>query len=138
MGWPQPVVPGVAAPCRLLPLLAVAHCRGWPQPVVPAGGRPLQAATPVGGRPLQGAWPQPVAPLQEGPVTSLHCIFGQLGLFLRSFIFEFEVFFRWFDVLILFWYDHEESSLFAVMFSVVGKPQWIRMERMKEVKRPPL
>ncbi|RWW42392.1 hypothetical protein BHE74_00052060, partial [Ensete ventricosum] len=32
----------------------------------------------------------------------VHCIVSRLGLFLRDFIFEFEVFFRWYDVLILY------------------------------------
>ncbi|RWW68918.1 hypothetical protein BHE74_00023523 [Ensete ventricosum] len=32
----------------------------------------------------------------------MHYIVSRFGLFLRSFIFEFEVFFRWYDVLILY------------------------------------
>ncbi|RWW68892.1 hypothetical protein BHE74_00023550 [Ensete ventricosum] len=47
----------------------------------------------------------------------VHCIVGRLGLFLRGFIFEFEAFFRWFVVLILYWFNHEKSALFAAMFS---------------------
>ncbi|RZS21580.1 hypothetical protein BHM03_00054247 [Ensete ventricosum] len=47
----------------------------------------------------------------------MHCIVGRLGLFLRGFIFEFEVFFRWYSVLILYYFDDEEPPLFAVMFS---------------------
>ncbi|RWV93545.1 hypothetical protein GW17_00043993 [Ensete ventricosum] len=43
----------------------------------------------------------------------VHCIIDRLGLFLCSFIFKFEVFFRWFDVLILHWFNHEEPSLFC-------------------------
>ncbi|RWW39271.1 hypothetical protein BHE74_00055416, partial [Ensete ventricosum] len=44
--------------------LRAGRCRlalaGWPQPVAPAGWH--QPAVPAGGRPLQGAWPQPTAP----------------------------------------------------------------------------
>ncbi|RWW49501.1 hypothetical protein BHE74_00044319 [Ensete ventricosum] len=47
----------------------------------------------------------------------VHCIVGRLGLFLRSFIFEFKVFFRWYNVLILYWFDAEEPPLFVAMFS---------------------
>ncbi|RZS11122.1 hypothetical protein BHM03_00042444 [Ensete ventricosum] len=47
----------------------------------------------------------------------MHWRVGRLGLFLRSFIFEFKVFFRWFGILILYWFDHEEPSFFAAMFS---------------------
>ncbi|RWV97279.1 hypothetical protein BHE74_00044320 [Ensete ventricosum] len=32
----------------------------------------------------------------------MHCVVGQLGLFLSGFIFRFEAFFRWFTVLILY------------------------------------
>ncbi|RRT67952.1 hypothetical protein B296_00025927 [Ensete ventricosum] len=46
----------------------------------------------------------------------VHCVVGRLGLFLHGFIFGFEVFFRWFDVLILYWFNHEEPTLFAAMF----------------------
>ncbi|RWW05074.1 hypothetical protein GW17_00031672 [Ensete ventricosum] len=47
----------------------------------------------------------------------VHCVVGRLGLFLRGFIFGFEAFFRWFAVLILYWFNHEEPTLFAAMFS---------------------
>ncbi|RWW19243.1 hypothetical protein GW17_00016726 [Ensete ventricosum] len=47
----------------------------------------------------------------------VHCIVGRLGLFLRGFIFGFEDFFRWFAVLFLYWFNHEEPVLFAAMFS---------------------
>ncbi|RWW28560.1 hypothetical protein GW17_00006957 [Ensete ventricosum] len=46
----------------------------------------------------------------------MHCIIGRLGLFLHG-IFEFNVFFRWFNVLILYWFDHKEPSFFFAMFS---------------------
>ncbi|RWW30456.1 hypothetical protein GW17_00004966 [Ensete ventricosum] len=41
---------------------------------------------------------------------------GRLGLFLRGFIFGFETFFRWFDVLTLYWFYHKKPPLFATMF----------------------
>ncbi|RWV84225.1 hypothetical protein GW17_00054073, partial [Ensete ventricosum] len=47
----------------------------------------------------------------------VHCVVGRLGLFLRIFIFGFEAFFRWFVVLILYWFNHEEPTLFAAMSS---------------------
>ncbi|RWW54900.1 hypothetical protein BHE74_00038492, partial [Ensete ventricosum] len=37
-------------------------------------------------------------------------------LFLCGFIFKFEVFFRWYDILILYGFDDEEPPLFAAMF----------------------
>ncbi|RRT65497.1 hypothetical protein B296_00007012 [Ensete ventricosum] len=42
----------------------------------------------------------------------MHCVVGRLGLFLYGFIFRFEAFFRWFTVLILYWFNHEKSALF--------------------------
>ncbi|RZS03128.1 hypothetical protein BHM03_00033268 [Ensete ventricosum] len=51
------------------------------------------------------------------PCNRMHCVVGQLGLFLHGFIFGFETFFRWFVVLILYWFNHEKLALFAVMFS---------------------
>ncbi|RRT60411.1 hypothetical protein B296_00001105 [Ensete ventricosum] len=53
----------------------------------------------------------------------MHCVVGQLGLFLCGFLFGFKVFFRWFAVLILHWFNHEEPALFAVMFIA---PQFIK------------
>ncbi|RRT43615.1 hypothetical protein B296_00022060 [Ensete ventricosum] len=47
----------------------------------------------------------------------VHCVVNRLGLFLRGFIFGFETFFRWFTVLIFYWFNHEELALFAVIFS---------------------
>ncbi|RWV78129.1 hypothetical protein GW17_00060952 [Ensete ventricosum] len=47
----------------------------------------------------------------------MHCVVGQLGLFLYDFLFEFEAFFRWFIVLILHWFNHEESALLTAMFA---------------------
>ncbi|RRT79446.1 hypothetical protein B296_00001589 [Ensete ventricosum] len=47
----------------------------------------------------------------------MHCIVDRLGHFLRGFIFRFEAFFRWFAVLILYWFNHEKPTLFTVMFS---------------------
>ncbi|RRT41664.1 hypothetical protein B296_00052948 [Ensete ventricosum] len=47
----------------------------------------------------------------------MHCIVGWLGLFLRGFIFEFEVFLRWYSVLILYWFNDEEPPHFVAMFS---------------------
>ncbi|KAJ8477990.1 hypothetical protein OPV22_021717 [Ensete ventricosum] len=41
----------------------------------------------------------------------VHFIVGRLGLFLCGFIFEFEAFFRWYNVLILYWFDDEELPL---------------------------
>ncbi|RWV97561.1 hypothetical protein GW17_00039641 [Ensete ventricosum] len=41
----------------------------------------------------------------------VHCIVGRLGLFLHGFLFGFEAFFRWFPVLILHWFNHEEQAL---------------------------
>ncbi|RRT73688.1 hypothetical protein B296_00001233 [Ensete ventricosum] len=46
-----------------------------------------------------------------------HCIVILLGLFLYGFIFEFEVLFRWYGVLILYWFDDEKPPLLATMFS---------------------
>ncbi|RZS25511.1 hypothetical protein BHM03_00058718 [Ensete ventricosum] len=45
------------------------------------------------------------------------CIVSRLGLFLRGFIFGFEALFRLVVVLILYWSNHEEPTLFAAMFS---------------------
>ncbi|RWW38200.1 hypothetical protein BHE74_00056583 [Ensete ventricosum] len=47
----------------------------------------------------------------------VHCVVGRLGLFLYGFIFRFAAFFRWFTVLILYWFNHEELDLLAVVFS---------------------
>ncbi|RWW83538.1 hypothetical protein BHE74_00007962 [Ensete ventricosum] len=47
----------------------------------------------------------------------MHYIVGQLRLFLHGFIIEFEVFFKWYDVLTLYLFDDEEPPLFAAMFS---------------------
>ncbi|RWW60693.1 hypothetical protein BHE74_00032291 [Ensete ventricosum] len=41
----------------------------------------------------------------------VHCIVSRLGLFLHGFIVEFKVFFRWYGVLILYWFDDEEPPL---------------------------
>ncbi|RWV79932.1 hypothetical protein GW17_00058868 [Ensete ventricosum] len=46
----------------------------------------------------------------------MHCVVGRLGLFLYGFLFEFEAFFRWFVVLILHWFNHEEPTLLTAMF----------------------
>ncbi|RWV80869.1 hypothetical protein GW17_00057786, partial [Ensete ventricosum] len=54
----------------------------------------------------------------------MHCIVGGLGLFLHGFIFELEVFFRWYGVLILYWFNDKELPLFVVMFSA---PRFITM-----------
>ncbi|RRT74884.1 hypothetical protein B296_00008376 [Ensete ventricosum] len=54
----------------------------------------------------------------------VHCVVGRLGLFLRGFIFGFEAFFKWFAVLILYWFNHDEPVLFAAMFSA---PRFITM-----------
>ncbi|RWW59574.1 hypothetical protein BHE74_00033482, partial [Ensete ventricosum] len=63
--------------------------------------------------------------LQVGVIDQhVHCIVSRLGLFLHGFIFEFEVFFRWYDVVILYWFDDEEPPLFAAMFLA---PQFIIM-----------
>ncbi|RWW06344.1 hypothetical protein GW17_00030338 [Ensete ventricosum] len=63
--------------------------------------------------------------LQVGVIGEcVHCIVGRLGLFLRGFIFKFEVFFKWYGVLILYWFGDEEPPLFAAMFSA---PQFITM-----------
>ncbi|RRT34843.1 hypothetical protein B296_00051341, partial [Ensete ventricosum] len=50
----------------------------------------------------------------------VHCIVDRLGLFLRGFIFEFEAFFRWFAILVLYWFNHKEPTLFLAMFSAPG------------------
>ncbi|RWW35223.1 hypothetical protein BHE74_00059873, partial [Ensete ventricosum] len=47
----------------------------------------------------------------------VHCVVDQLDLFLYSFIFGFEAFFRWFAILILYWFNHEKPTLFAAIFS---------------------
>ncbi|RZR92103.1 hypothetical protein BHM03_00020352 [Ensete ventricosum] len=47
----------------------------------------------------------------------MHCVVGRLGLFLYGFLFGFEAFFRWFVVLILHWFNHEESTLLTAMFA---------------------
>ncbi|RZR89242.1 hypothetical protein BHM03_00016934 [Ensete ventricosum] len=47
----------------------------------------------------------------------MHCVVGRLGLFLHGFLFGFKAFFRWFAVLILHWFNHEESAFFAAMFA---------------------
>ncbi|RZR78570.1 hypothetical protein BHM03_00003973 [Ensete ventricosum] len=47
----------------------------------------------------------------------MHLIVGRLGLFLCGFLFRFKAFFRWFSILILHWFNHEEPALFAVMFA---------------------
>ncbi|RRT33341.1 hypothetical protein B296_00036885 [Ensete ventricosum] len=40
-----------------------------------------------------------------------------IGLFLHGFFFRFKGFFRCFIVLILRWFNHEELTLFAMMFA---------------------
>ncbi|RWV80242.1 hypothetical protein BHE74_00046619 [Ensete ventricosum] len=47
----------------------------------------------------------------------VHYIVGRLGLFLYGFIFGFEALFRWFTILILYWFNHEKLALFEAMFS---------------------
>ncbi|RRT38070.1 hypothetical protein B296_00041340 [Ensete ventricosum] len=47
----------------------------------------------------------------------VHCVICRLGLFLRGIIFGFEAFFRWFNVLNLYWFNDEEPTLFTTMFS---------------------
>ncbi|RZR76185.1 hypothetical protein BHM03_00000813 [Ensete ventricosum] len=47
----------------------------------------------------------------------MHCVVGQLGLFLCGFLFGFKAFFRWFIILILHWFNHEEPVLLAAMFA---------------------
>ncbi|RZS07976.1 hypothetical protein BHM03_00038895 [Ensete ventricosum] len=47
----------------------------------------------------------------------MHCVVGRLGLFLYGFLFGFKAFFRWFVVLILHWFNHEESALLTAMFA---------------------
>ncbi|RZS29103.1 hypothetical protein BHM03_00062785, partial [Ensete ventricosum] len=46
----------------------------------------------------------------------MHCVVGRLGLFLYGFLFGFEAFFKWFVVLILHWFNHEEPTLLTTMF----------------------
>ncbi|RWV92860.1 hypothetical protein GW17_00044725 [Ensete ventricosum] len=46
----------------------------------------------------------------------MHCVVGRLGLFLYGFLFEFEAFFKWFVVVILHWFNHEELALLIAMF----------------------
>ncbi|RWW42799.1 hypothetical protein BHE74_00051613 [Ensete ventricosum] len=52
----------------------------------------------------------------------VHCVVDRLGLFLHGFIFGFNALFRWFNVLILYWFNYEEPALFAAMFSA----SWLR------------
>ncbi|RRT67502.1 hypothetical protein B296_00001902 [Ensete ventricosum] len=47
----------------------------------------------------------------------MHYVINWLGLFLHGFLFGFKAFFRWFAVLILHWFNHEELAHFAVMFA---------------------
>ncbi|RRT60458.1 hypothetical protein B296_00003210 [Ensete ventricosum] len=47
----------------------------------------------------------------------MHYVVGRLGLFLYGFLFGFEAFFRWFIILILHWFNHEELTLLTVMFA---------------------
>ncbi|RZS28823.1 hypothetical protein BHM03_00062474, partial [Ensete ventricosum] len=47
----------------------------------------------------------------------MHYVVGWLGLFLYGFLFEFEAFFRWFVILILHWFNHEEPALLTAMFA---------------------
>ncbi|RWW52739.1 hypothetical protein BHE74_00040829 [Ensete ventricosum] len=54
----------------------------------------------------------------------MHCVVGRLGLFLYGFLFRFEAFFRWFVVLILHWFNHEEPALLKAMFAA---PRFIVM-----------
>ncbi|RZR72913.1 hypothetical protein BHM03_00018570 [Ensete ventricosum] len=54
----------------------------------------------------------------------MHYVVGRLGLFLHGFFFRFKGFFRCFIVLILRWFNHEKSALFAVMFTA---PQFVAM-----------
>ncbi|RRT42018.1 hypothetical protein B296_00036900 [Ensete ventricosum] len=54
----------------------------------------------------------------------MHCIVGRLGLSLHGFLFGFKAFFRWFAVLILHWFNHKESALFAAMFAA---PRFVTM-----------
>ncbi|RRT47385.1 hypothetical protein B296_00048311 [Ensete ventricosum] len=98
----------------------------------------------------------------------MHCVVSRLGLFFHGFLFGFKSFFRWFAILILHWFNDEEPTLFAAMlwlhraqmavegavglsmadwgvtlvFRYLGRSYipvfQIRMEKMKEVKHPPL
>ncbi|RWV91658.1 hypothetical protein GW17_00046045 [Ensete ventricosum] len=57
----------------------------------------------------------------------MHCVVGRLGLFLYGFLFGFKAFFRWFVVLILHWFNHEESALLTAMFAAPrggNRPQY--------------
>ncbi|RRT31209.1 hypothetical protein B296_00058740, partial [Ensete ventricosum] len=54
----------------------------------------------------------------------VHCVVGRLGLFLHTFFFRFEGFLRYFIVLILRWFNHEEPTFFALMFTA---PRFIAM-----------
>ncbi|RRT54792.1 hypothetical protein B296_00028035 [Ensete ventricosum] len=47
----------------------------------------------------------------------MHCVVGRLGIFLYGFLFGFEAFFRWFVILILHWFNHEEPALLTAMFA---------------------
>ncbi|RWW12924.1 hypothetical protein GW17_00023389 [Ensete ventricosum] len=50
--------------------------------------------------------------LRDGVIGQrVHFIVGQLGLFIYGFIFKFKIFFRWYGVLVLYWFDDEELPL---------------------------
>ncbi|RZS21196.1 hypothetical protein BHM03_00053803 [Ensete ventricosum] len=49
----------------------------------------------------------------------MQCIVRRLWLFLHGSLFRFKAFFRWFPVLILHWFNHEEPTLFAAMFAAL-------------------
>ncbi|RRT37718.1 hypothetical protein B296_00031941 [Ensete ventricosum] len=51
----------------------------------------------------------------------VHYMVGRLGLFLRGFIFEFEVFFKWYGILILYWFDHEEPMVADICRKMAAK-----------------
>ncbi|RRT33044.1 hypothetical protein B296_00043810 [Ensete ventricosum] len=132
-------------------------------PWLAAGGQlaiaPLQAVAPVGGRPLQGAWPQPTAPLQGGlgcsrPPPCRWLGYALLSLLLVAFAAKPQQ-----ERVEQFYTIQSHHMKFKTNLShenlgsdtTVGKPQrvhymWrsyipvfqIRMEKMKEVKRPPL
>ncbi|RWW39434.1 hypothetical protein BHE74_00055242, partial [Ensete ventricosum] len=140
-GWPRAVAPcglvaGDRPPCR--------HTAGWPLAVATCA-RHL-AACPFAGTVLQAAaalvsWPQPVVPAGAAGRPCIGVGRGWPPILLAAFAMKTQQ-----EHVERFYAIQSHHTQFKTNLShenlgsntTVGKPQQIRMEKMKEVKRPPL
>ncbi|RZR75211.1 hypothetical protein BHM03_00051993 [Ensete ventricosum] len=58
----------------------------------------------------------------------MHYVVGRLGLFLYGFLFEFKAFFKWFIVLNLHWFNHEEPALLTAIGGNRPRYGWSRSD----------